>query len=219
MTTHETATAGSITLEEFRQSLAELRARDRELEARKDRDHERAMRELAEIREQQKETDRIVKETALQMKETDRRLKRAESLFNTQWGKLMESLVEGDIVALLKDRGIEVRHTQEGRLRSRRNGKHFEVDILAENGREVVVVEVKTTLKPEHVRRFVSRLPEFAEWFPAYRDKRVLGGVAYLRCDKSLPAHAERQGLFVIRATGNSASIVNAPDFVPRIFS
>ncbi len=228
MTTHDTAPApaGSITLDEFRQSLAELRARGRELEARKDRDHARAMRELAEIREQQKETDRIVKETALQqketdrqMKETDRRLKKTESLFNTQWGRLMESLVEGDIVALLRDRGIDVRHTQEGRFRGRRNGEHFEVDILAENGREVVVVEVKTTLRPEHVKKFVSRLPDFAEYFPAYRGKRVLGGMAYLQCDPSLRTHAERQGLFVIQATGSSASIVNAPGFVPRVFS
>jgi len=31
--------------------------------------------------------------------------------------------------------------------------------------------------------------------------------------------HAERQGFFVIRATGESASIVNAEDFEPRVFA
>jgi len=29
---------------------------------------------------------------------------------------------------------------------------------------------------------------------------------------------AENQGLFVIRATGSSASIVNAPGFRPKVF-
>ena len=32
------------------------------------------------------------------------------------------------------------------------------------------------------------------------------------------PAMAENQGLFVIRATGDSAAIVNKADFVPRTF-
>ena len=42
------------------------------------------------------------------MKETDRRLKNTEALFNSQWGRLVESLVEGDMVALLQGYGIDV---------------------------------------------------------------------------------------------------------------
>ena len=218
MTTHETnaAEAAPESFAEIRRSLVEFRASLREISARRDddhaRDHARAMRKLAEISRQQEETAR-------QMKETDRRLRKAEGLFTSDWGLLMESLVRGDLVALLRERGVHVNHTQAGRFRGRRNGEHFEVDILAENGREVVVVEVKTTLRPPHVKNFVSRLSEFEEWFPVYRGKRVLGGMAYLQCDPSLQKHAERQGLFVIRATGSSASIVNAPDFKPRVFS
>lgn len=214
MTTHETtaAEAAPESFEEIRRSLVEFRASQRDRWARQDADRDRVMRELTEITRQQEETAR-------QMKETDRRLRKAEGLFTSDWGLLMESLVRGDLVALLRERGVHVNHTQAGRFRGRRNGEHFEVDILAENGREVVVVEVKTTLRPPHVKNFVSRLSEFEEWFPVYRGKRVLGGMAYLQGDPSLRKHAERQGLFVIRATGSSASIVNAPDFKPRVFS
>ena len=56
---------------------------------------------LREVSASQKETDR-------QMRETDRRLRKTEELFNSQWGKLMEALVEGDLVKLLRQRGIEV---------------------------------------------------------------------------------------------------------------
>ncbi len=42
--------------------------------------------------------------------------------------------------------------------------------------------------------------------------------VVFLKADKSVQVHAERQGLFVIRATGSSASIVNDTEFVPRVF-
>ena len=172
-----------------------------------------------------KETERLQRETALQMQETDRRmqetdrrLKKAEGLFTTQWGKLLESLVEGDLVPLLKDRGIDVNTTYQRRT-GRRNGEHVEFDIVATNGADTVVVEVKTTLRPEDVREFLRKLSFFAEWFQDHRRDRILGAVAYLKSDESVTRHAERQGLFVIRATGSSASILNSPDFEPRAFS
>lgn len=165
---------------------------------------------LAELRESQRETDR-------QMKETDRRLRKAENLFTTQWGRLMESLVEGDLVALLQDRGIAVEGTARETAK-RRNGEHFEIDILAVNGTEVVAVEVKTTLRSEAVTHFAGKLSRFLEWWPEFSGRRIYGAVAYLRGSGEVTAYAERQGLFVIRATGNSASIVNGADFEPRAF-
>ncbi len=171
-----------------------------------------------EFEKQKKEADRRLKETDRQMRETDRRLRKAEGLFTTQWGKLLESLVEGDLVPLLKDRGIDVNTTYQRRT-GRRNGEHVEFDIVATNGADTVVVEVKTTLRPEDVREFLTKLSSFAEWFQDHRRDRILGAVAYLKSDESVTKHAERQGLFVIRATGSSASILNSPDFEPRAFS
>ena len=45
----------------------------------------------------------------------------------------------------------------------------------------------------------------------------MYGAVAYLRADGS-DVYAERQGLFVVRATGSSASITNGDGFTPRTF-
>ncbi len=175
-------------------------------------------RQIAELRASQAETDRQMQKTDRQMRETDRRLKKAEDLFTTQWGRLMESLVEGDLVPLLKERGIAVEGTTERTVRTR-NGEHFEVDILAVNGEEVVVVEVKTTLRSEGVTRFLGKLARFLDWCPEYRGHTIYGAVAFLRSDPDVVTYAERQGLFVIRATGNSATIVNAAGFEPRVFS
>ena len=47
------------------------------------------------------------------MKDLSDNLKKTESLFNSQWGKLVESLVEGDLIKLLEARGIEVKRTLE----------------------------------------------------------------------------------------------------------
>ena len=46
----------------------------------------------------------------------------------------------------------------------------------------------------------------------------MYGAVAYLRADESSDEYAEGRGLFVIRATGSSASITNPEDFTPRVF-
>ncbi len=173
-----------------------------------------AARQKEGERTARREWEKLREET----RETDRRLKKAEDMFTSQWGRLMESLVQGDLVPLLQQRGIAVEMTTQ-RVAASRNGEHFELDILAANGTEAVAVEVKTTLRPRDVKRFEEKMARFREWLPAYGGHRIYGAVAYLEADESVVRQAERRGLFVIRATGSSASIVNDPDFRPRAFS
>ena len=164
------------------------------------------------------ETDRQMQETGRHLKETGRHLRRLEELFNGQWGKLMEALVEGDLVELLSRRGLEVDHTV-CNLKSKNGAPRWEIDIIAANGEEVVAVEVKTTLKVKQVADFIETLKVFPEEAPTvYRNKRTYGAVAYLKADEAADGYAERQGLYVIRATGSSASITNQDGFKPRTF-
>ena len=165
---------------------------------------------IKELNEAQKETDRQLRETALQLRRTDRR-------FNSQWGKLVESLVEGDIVRQFNQKNILVEGTSTRNKKTFKN-KQYEFDIIAHNGAEIVVVEVKTTLDTRKVDHFIEKLKEFKIVFPEYASKKLYGAVAYIVSDGGSDRYSERQGLFVIRATGNSSSIVNAEDFRPRIF-
>ena len=45
-------------------------------------------------------------------------------------------------------------------------------------------------------------MEDFKRYFPDYGHKRVHGAVAYLRSESEAATYAERQGLFVVRATG-----------------
>ncbi len=164
-----------------------------------------------------KDTDQRLKDTDQQLKDTDRRLKKLDELFTSQWGKLVESLVEGDLIPLLQQQGIKVLTTHPT-VKGRRHGEHYEYDILAANGEEVVVVEVKTTLRAGDVTHFLEKLDRFTGWVPEFKGRKVLGAVAYLKVDHSVEVYAERQGLYVIRATGSSASIINQAGFRPRVF-
>ena len=55
-----------------------------------------------------------------------------------------------------------------GRKGQRADGGNYEFDILAHNGAELVVVEVKTTLRPKDVKAFLRKLDQFKQWLPRY---------------------------------------------------
>ena len=168
------------------------------------------------FKEQSSELSRKFQETDKQMKETDKKLKKAIDLFTCQWGRLVESLVEGDLPRVLRERGIEIKRTVE-RAKSEDHGREF--DIIAVDGDVCVVVEVKTTLRSDDVAHFINTIKHFREWMPEYAyKKRVLGAVAYLHTTSSSEVMAQKKGLFTIRATGKSARIVNPPDFEPKEF-
>ena len=175
----------------------------------------RASRE--QMREAFNKTDQEFKEITKKFRETDKKIKEAFELFTGQWGRLVESLVEGDLPRVMQERGVMVTQTIQ-RAKSL-NDKAYEFDILALNGNVCVVVEVKTTLRPKDVEHFLFKLKHFREWMPGFAAiDRVLGAVAYLRVNSNSDKMAEKNGLFTIRATGKSAKIVNTEDFQPQQF-
>ena len=125
-----------------------------------------------------KELVRSQQDTDRKFQDTDRKLNQLEKLFTSQWGKLMESLIEGDLVALLRDRGILIADTTM-RLKGKcPDGGNYELDIIAHNGAEVVVVEVETTLRPQDVKDFIERLNQLKGWIPRYAHNQIYGAMA-----------------------------------------
>jgi Holliday junction resolvase len=158
------------------------------------------------------ETEKLIRDLSLK---SDKKLRKLEDLFIGQWGKLMESLVDGNLTRLLQERGIDIQTTSQ-RIKSFYKGKQIEIDILAKNGMDVVAVEVKTTLKVEHVKDFIEELKIFKKAFPEYKDKNVFGAMAFLRVEEEADKYAYKQGLFVIKATVESARIINDIKFKPK---
>ena len=190
-----------------------------------DRQMKETDKKMQETNRQMKETDKKMQETDRQMKETDnlmekqiKETKRLEDLFTGQWGKLMETLVEGDLIKLLKEKEITVEQTAQN-LKGTCEGRDWEIDILAINGDEVVVVEVKTTLTVSYVDNFIKNiLKRFTLLSPLYKGKTIYGAVAYLKANQGSHTYAEKKGLFVIKATGSSSSIINEKGFRPKKF-
>ncbi len=183
-----------------------------------DRQLQETDRQLKKTDRQLQETDRRImelqKKTDRQMQETDRRIKEMVGDFGNRWGKLGENLVKGNLAQRLSERGIKV-----DKVITNVKNKHSEFDIIAINGRESVVVEVKATLDPSDVDEFQEDMRHFKEWWPEFKRKRVYGAMAFLmRANRLADSMARKRGFFVIEAVGDVV-IQNRKNFKPRVFS
>ena len=166
-----------------------------------------------ETEKQRKEADKARQERDKAFKELAKRMNR----FDSEWGKFVESLVSGNLVHLLRLRNIDVSQTSTSVEVTKRDKSGLlwerEFDIIAANGHEVVAVEVKTTLNVKKVDHFLKTLEKFKWLLPQYKAYKIYGALAYLKSSEQAELYAQRKGLFVIRATGDSASIINKKDF------
>ena len=210
-------TSKTATLAELQNIIKELATSQKKTE-KSHRKTEETLRELAEVQKKSREEmEKSHERMEISSQKADKRLRELDELFNGQWGKLMEALVKGDLIKLLKERNIDVTGIAKEHER-RLDGETYEFDIIATNGDEVVVVEVKTTLGKKDVDHFIIKLKDFKKIFREYADKKIFGAVAYLKENSGSVKYSMRKKLFVIRATGSSSSILNDKRFRPKVF-
>jgi hypothetical protein len=198
------------------QSIVELRESQRQSL----RETERMLRESHEKTEQamarsKEERDRRI---AQSNEKTDQAIRALSGLFSTQWGKLVEALVEPSCLDAFVNRGINIRRSFQRAEGQDSEGRTMEVDVLLVNGKEVVAIEVKTTLKTADVDEHEERLEWLKDAFPEYREKQVYGGVAALSFDSYSDRYAYKRGLFVLRPDKGLVRIVNDQGFKPKEF-
>jgi len=187
-----------------------------------------------ETDEKFKESDRMIQESRKEWqdramsfektiqesrKEWQDRAKYVDDLFSVQWGKLIEALVKPGVLKLFKARGIQV-HQAYPNAESQRNGDRMELDLLLTNDKDVVVIEVKTTLRIEDVRWHLEKLSKFFSFFPRYKGSHVYGAVTGLKIVEDADRFAYKQGLFVLKVgTEDMIEIANDEKFRPKDFS
>lgn len=169
-----------------------------------------------------KETERLLtekfEETGRQFKETDKQLKRLSGLFTTQWGKLMEALILPSCLKLFKLRGIDIQRTYSNvKIQGKKLDAEF--DIVLANGKEVVIVEVKTTMTPNYVDEFLEKMLNIRTYFPEFKEKIIYGAVAGIKYENASDKYAYKNGLFVLINSGeNIIKIANKKQFEPKEF-
>ncbi|MFZ1640684.1 MAG: DUF3782 domain-containing protein [Candidatus Contendobacter sp.] len=174
------------------------------------------------LREQSQETDRKFQETERLLKEQSQAADRRMKQLNEQLGKLgnrlgefVEGLVRPAIVRLFQARGIAVREVYAD-VSVEEPDEGMQINLLAVNGAEAVLVEVKSKLAQADVDEHLERLGKFKRLLPRYAEVRALGAVAAMVVPREAARYAYRQGLFVLAQSGESVVILNDAKFQPR---
>ena len=198
-----------------------------------DRQFEETSRQFEEIGQKFEETSRLIEKNSQQIEknsqqieknsqqieENGQQIKALRELYTTQWGRLIEALVEPGSVKLFTDRGIDVRMVFP-RIHGKKNGRHFEIDLLLANTSEIVVIEVKTTLKVDDIDHFCRKLDTITDFFPVYKEFKVYGAVAGVQINEGIGEYAYRRGLFVLGLGREGlVRILNDAKFAPTDFN
>ena len=192
------------------------RAKDR-AEDKRQRAKDRAedKRQRAKDRAEDKHRQAIADKERAELRE---RSKRADVLIghlNNRFGDIAEAMLVGDVAETLQtidNLQLESSHFNVKRL----NGKavECEIDALLVGQDSIVVMEAKSTLTTNKVKKFISdRLNRFTELFPDFDNRKIYGAVGYLKAEDGAVKSAIKEGLLVVRSSLQAKEIINSADF------
>ena len=150
-----------------------------------------------------------------QLKRSVAEATRAVNALTTRWGRFVEELVEPAVVRLFQERGIDVKE-KHPRVSVTRQDIAMEIDLLAVDTTDVVLVECKSKLSKDDVDEFIGKLQKFKIAFPAYKNYQAYGAVAGIEINQGIDRYAYQKGLFVIKPSGDTVAIINDADFQPN---
>ena len=165
-----------------------------------------------EVKTMFQETDRRIErmsqETDRKFQETDRRI----GSLTSRIGEIVENMVGGgNIVKQFQTLNVPIHaHSRNKVFGTEGTEASGEIDVFLENGDVVVLIEVKTRLTDEDVRKHVKQMEEYRLYG---RDKRrILGAVAGAVVSDDVIKFAHRQGLYVIVQSGEAVEIITSPE-------
>ena len=170
------------------------------------------------VSEQMKETDRKMQETDRKMQETDRQIKRTSkevASLGSRIGKIVESMVKGNIVGKFQDLGYDVGGCSQNKFFENKDlGIRGEIDLLLDDGDVAILIEVKTTLETADVRNHIERLEKYRRYLDArgIDKRRIIGAVAGAVVKDESVTFARENGLYVIIQSGKAVEIVTPSD-------
>jgi len=168
---------------------------------------------MQELRESQKETERIVDKTA---RSIDALNKQMGGLHNS-FGEMAEHLVAPGIVERfnslgyhfdgIADRGFKI-------LDEKRNLK-TEIDILLENGNYIVAVEVKADVRKNDIKHHVKRL-EILRKQRKKDSRKIRGAIAGAVFYPQIKEMALENGFYVLEQSGDTIKMDIPERFKPK---
>ncbi len=184
------------------------------------------------------QTSKIAAQTSIEMKDFKDEMKdfkdetrRERREFNQELGaiankqgRMTEDLVAPSICRILRE-VVEIPPScgcgmvpRVRRVHPEDGGRVREFDAIANCGNYVLVTEAKSTLRPKDIPELMETIREFREYFPEYRQKKIIGCLATLHADESLIKYASREGILIIAVGDELMDVMNESGFKPTEF-
>ena len=187
-----------------------------------------------ELREAQKETDRLIKETQKEtdkqikesarrqeetarqiketQKETDKQIKEINKRFgdySNRLGEIAEYMIAPNLRSKFRELGFIFPQACSNKdVSDHENDIFLEIDVMLENGDKAMLVEVKTKLTTEDIKEHIERLEKMRKYADLHGDRRTfLGAVAGVVIPSNIRNFALKQGLFVVEPSGETFNI------------
>ncbi len=93
-----------------------------------------------------------------------------------------------------------------------------EFDVVAECGDYVMMNETKSNLRAEDVSNLIATIAIARDYFPEYRDRKIIGSVASVSLDESVVNFATSKGVLALAVGDELMDIQNPAGFVPSVW-
>ena len=165
------------------------------------------------LKESREETDRIFKKNAQKTQEYNDDFYRKIGALTNLFGDFTLGMVAPKLCEKFMDFGhIFPRANLNVYVNDKVNEIYLEIDIILENGSKAMLVEVKTKLTIERINKHVERLEKIRRYADIHGDRRsFLGAVAGFAVTEEVRKKAMEEGLYLIEPDGENFNITPPP--------
>ncbi|MFN3561902.1 MAG: hypothetical protein ACK4XM_08350, partial [Chloroherpetonaceae bacterium] len=183
--------------------------------------------EMKEFKDNVDKTIVELKETTAQLgkelKETTARLSKemsdSKAELNKKWGDLANRLgtVVEDIVApnlpTVAKKYFKIEHIQRSMMNlyieseTLKKGKEFDLILVSKD--YVLLNETKTTIRQNYMDEFIQSLPEFFEFFPELKGKKLIPIFSSLKFTPQQLAYLTKHKIYAMSMAGSTMELLN----------
>ena len=92
----------------------------------------------------------------------------------------------------------------------------IEFDLIAYGENSLLVVNIYAVVDEEDIDLFIEDISLLREAFPEYEKYEIHGAIGVLEIDMEAIKYANRNGIFIIRKSGNAMVVANRKTFKPK---
>ncbi|MFQ3598699.1 MAG: hypothetical protein SNJ55_08795 [Chloroherpetonaceae bacterium] len=164
-----------------------------------------------------------LKDSTAELKDTTTRLSKemsdSKAEMNKKWGDLanklgtvVEDIVAPNIPAVAK-KYFKIEHVQRLMMNlyieseTLKKGKEFDLILVAKD--VVLLNETKTTIRQNYIDEFIQSLPEFFEFFPELKGKRLIPILSSMRFNPQQLAYLTKHKIYAMSMSGDTMELLN----------